>query len=680
MTGNRLQRLSKFPKLGKSNLKYRFALSIPVFLFAVQAIFAQESTNALSWRNNIAYNSYLMREVHQQFDDREKAFTKALSSKKAMEEYRSKSIERYRTIAGTFPDKTDLKVKVTGKKSYQGFSVENILFQSTPGRYVTANLYLPDKKIPSPGILVLAGHGMSGKGSTQKEALILVQNGFVVMAVDPVGQGERVQLLDTEGKAATRGSTTEHTLLNAGANLGGTSVAMIEYWDNHRALDYLETRPEVDKNKLGCIGSSGGGTQTTYMLGLDERIKVAVVCSYVSKRERVLELNGPSDGCQHIPYEGREGLEIGDFLLMFSPKPLLIMSGLYDFVDYVGAQQTFGELKQAYKVLGEEDKVSMFTAESGHGMPKPKREAAASWFRKWLYQDNNPIQEKEIVPIPEKDLLVTKSSQVLTDFQDGISTSSENKLLTEQLAVSRAAFVKNKSDAMRAKVLDLLGIKLSDDKITVESTGTSKQRSHSIYKYQISKKGEMPVPVIVVYPEKVVADGRVKLYLNENGKSEILASDRNLEPFINRGDILVLADLRGFGETADPLEYNDTKYWNKEYRNAMISMHIGRPIMGQRVTDILSVIDFITSDGKLKDHKINMVANGAYGPAAVHAAYLDKRISQTEISRSYKSFEEIVKNPMQRDVYSNVLYGVLKYYDFNDLVYLAGSGRIRFVD
>ena len=679
MTGNRLQRLSKFSRLGKSNLKYRFALSIPVFLFTGQIVFAQESANALSWRNNIAYNSYLMREVHQQFDDREKAFTKALSSGKAMEEYRSKSIERYHAIAGTFPEKTDLKVKVTGKKNYQGFSVENILFQSIPGRYVTANLYLPDKKIPSPGILVMAGHGMSGKGSAQKEALVLVQNGFVVMAVDPVGQGERVQLLD-EGKAATRGSTTEHTLLNAGANLAGTSVAMIEYWDNHCALEYLETRPEVDKNKLGCIGSSGGGTQTTYMLGLDERIKVAVVCSYVSKRERVLELNGPSDGCQHIPYEGREGLEIGDFLLMFSTKPLLIMSGLYDFVDYVGAQQTFNELKQAYKVLGEEDKVSMFTAESGHGMPKFKREAAAGWFRKWLYQDNNPVQENETVSIPEKDLLVTKSGQVLTDFQDGISTSLENKLLTEQMAVSRAAFVKNKSSVVKAKVLDLLGIKLSDDKITVEPTGTYKQRSHSIYKYQISRKGEMPVPVIVVYPEKVAAGGRVTLYLNENGKSEILASDRNLETFINRGDILVLADLRGFGETTDPLEFNDTKYWNKEYRNAMISMHIGRPVMGQRVTDILSITDFIASDSKLKDFKINMVANGAYGPAAVHAAYLDKRISQTEISRSFKSFEEIVKNPMQRDVYSNVLYGVLKYYDLNDLVYLAGSGRIRFVD
>ncbi|TDE18408.1 alpha/beta hydrolase family protein [Dyadobacter psychrotolerans] len=680
MSGNRLSRLSKFSKLGKSFKGYRFALSIPVFLFVHQIVFAQENANALAWRNNIAYNTYLLREVHQQFDDRKKAFSSALSSKKAMEQYRDKSIERYRSIVGSFPAKSDLKVKITGTKNYQGFTVENILFQSTPGRYVTANLYLPDKKGPSPGILILAGHGMSGKGSAQKEALILVQNGFAALTVDPVGQGERVQLLDGEGKAATRGSTTEHTLLNAGANLTGTSVAMIEYWDNHRALDYLETRPEVDKNKLGCIGSSGGGTQTTYMLGLDERIKVAVVCSYVSKRERVLELNGPSDGCQHIPYEGREGLELADFLLMFSPKPLLIMSGLYDFVDYVGAQQTFGELKEAYKVLGEENKVSMFTAESGHGMPRPKREAATSWFRRWFYQDNNPVQEKEMTSIPEKDLLVTNSSQVLTDFQDGISTLLENKLLTEQLATTRSAFVRNEIGIVKAKVLDLLGIKLSEEKITIEQTGTSRQRNFTIHKYQIAKNDEIPIPVVVIYPEKVSVNGKVTLYLNENGKAETLASDRALEPFINRGDILVLADLRGFGETADPLELNDTKYWNKEYRNAMTSMHIGKPVMGQRVTDILSVVDFINSDSKLKDHKINLVANGAYGPAAIHAAYLDKRISQTEISRSFKSFEEIVKNPMQRDVYSNVLYGVLKYYDLKDLVNLTGNGRIRYVD
>jgi len=680
MSGYTFFRLAKTQSLGKSYTGYRIALCIPVFLFMQKIAIAQDNSNALSWRNNIAYNAYLMRQVHQQYADRQTNFTKALSSKKTMEEYRDQSKNRYKKIIGEFPEKSDLKAKVTGKKNFKDFSVENIVFQSVPGRFVTANLYVPAGKGPFPGVLFLAGHGMPGKVSEQKEAIVLAQNGFVVLAVDPVGQGERIQLIDGDGKATTRGSTTEHTLLNVGANLVGTSVAAIEYWDNHRALDYLETRPEVDKSKLGCIGSSGGGTQTTYMLGLDDRIKVAVVCSYVSKRERVLELSGPSDGCQHIPYEGREGLEIGDFLLMISPKPLLIMSGLYDFVDYWGAQQTYSELKQAYQVLGQENKVAMFTAESGHGMPKPKREAAASWFRKWFYNDNVPVLEKENIPIPEQELLATSKGQVLKSFEDVISVALENSKQSEKFSAGRSTFIKGDSAAVKSKVMELLGINISANKIVIEPTGVIKARSHTVFKYQILKKGEMPVPVLVVYPEKIFAGSKAVLFLNENGKAEIMSNEKILETYINRGDILVLADLRGFGETADPMELNDTKYWNREYRNSMICLHIGKPVMGQRVTDINSIVDFIMTDPKFKSLKINLIANGDYGPAAIHAAYLDRRIAETEISGSIKSFEEIVKNPMFRDAYSNVLYGVLKYYDLKDLVLIGGKNRIRFVD
>ena len=655
---------------------YRIAICIPVFLFFQLAAIAQD--NALSWRNNLAYNSYLMREVHAQYANREVKFKSALSSSKAMELYREQRRKSYRSIIGDFPEKTPLNAKVSGTQRHDGFSIEKVIYESVPGRFVSANFYIPGGNGPFPGILLLAGHGMSGKASEQRAALTLVQNGFAVFAVDPVGQGERVQLLDTNGKTATRGSTTEHTLLNAGANLVGTSVAAIEYWDNHRALDYLETRKEVDKNKLGCIGSSGGGTQATYMLGMDDRIKVAVVCSYVSKRERVLELSGPSDGCQHIPYEGREGLEIGDFLLMFSPKPLLIMSGLYDFVDYWGAQQTYQELQAAYKVLGNENKVSMFTVESGHGMPKPKREAATAWFRKWFYQDNQPVSEKAGTPIPEKELWTTASGQVLTNISEAVSTPKENQNISEELARQRSIFLKKDAVTIKSKVNELLGLKPLTDKIVVEATGSISARNHTINKYQILRKGEMPVPVVLVYPENANAKSRVVVLLNENGKSEILSNEKMLEPYINRGDILLLADLRGIGETADPLDLNDTKYWNKEYRNAMISMHAGRPVMGQRVTDIISVMDFVQSDEKLKGRRLNLQANGVYGPAAIHAAYLDSRISTTEISRSFRSFEDMVRYSMQRDVYSNVLYGVLKYYDLKDL--MTGGNRIRFVD
>ena len=97
-------------------------------------------------------------------------------------------------------------------------------------------------------------------------------------------------------------------------------------------------------------------------------------------------------------------------------------------------------------------------------------------------------------------------------------------------------------------------------------------------------------------------------------------------------------------ETTDPAFYTDAKYWNREYRNAMISMHIGRPIMGQRVVDILTLLDFCSEHEFLKGHSVKVFANGIYGPAAIHAAYLDERINSVEITHSVKTWKEYIES------------------------------------
>ncbi len=639
----------------------------------------QGNFNALPWKQNLAYNSYLMRDVHQQYADRQEELGKALQSKETIFKYRNELRERYRTILGNFPEKQNLNAKVLGTSQQKGFRVEKIIFESLPKRYVTANLYLPEGKGPFPASLELCGHGMGGKlGSA--EAVLMALNGIAVLVVDPIGQGERVQLLDENGKPATRGATTEHTLLNAGCNLMGSSLAAWEWWDNHRAVDYLETHPDIDKTRLAAYGSSGGGTQTAYLIGLEDRLKVASICSYFSQRERVLELSGPSDGCQHVPGEGSARIEIADWVVMFAPKPVLIMSGLYDFVDYQGAVEGSHELQKVYGKMDATDAFKLFTAESGHGMPKVKREALATWFRTWLCNDPTPVRETESIRVPDADLLCTSTGQVNTAFSDAVSVMKYNQDLAANLAGERAKFIQQDEAIVREKVLGLLGMSLLQEKIAPEQTGYLKGRTYDIYKYQIVRKGEMPVPCVVVMPENVAPTGKVLLCLNETGKETILNDETRLNNQANQGDILVVADLRGYGETADPSILNDTKYWNSEYRNTMISLHIGKTIVGQRVTDILSLVDFISSDSRFSGHSIKLEASGTYGPVAIHAAYLDNRIAHTEIARSIKLYREFLQNPMQREVYTNVIPGVLNYYDLKDLAEKSGKGRIIFVD
>ena len=639
----------------------------------------QANFNTLTWKQNLAYNSYLIRDVHRQYADRQEELGNALQSKETIFKYRDELRNRYITILGNFPEKQNLNPKVLGTSQQKGFRVEKIIFESLPKRYVTANLYLPEGKGPFPASLELCGHGMGGKlGSA--EAVLMALNGIAVLVVDPIGQGERVQLLDENGKPSTRGATTEHTLLNAGCNLLGSSLAAWEWWDNHRAIDYLETRPDIDKTRLAAYGSSGGGTQTAYLIGLEDRLKVASICSYFSQRERVLELSGPSDGCQHVPGEGSARIEIADWVVMFAPKPVLIMSGLYDFVDYQGAVEGSQELQKVYGKMDATDAFKLFTAESGHGMPKVKREALATWFRTWLCNDSTPVRETESIRVPDADLMCTSTGQVNTAFSDAVSVTKYNQDLAAELAGERAKFMQEDEAIVRQKVLSLLGMGLLQEKIAPEQTGYLKVRTFDIYKYQIVRKGEMPVPCVVVMPENIAPTGKVVLCLNETGKETILNDETILNNLANQGDILVVADLRGYGETSDPSILNDTKYWNSEYRNTMISLHIGKTIVGQRVTDIFSLVDFISADPRFAGHAIKLEASGTYGPVAVHAAYLDNRIARTEIARSVKSYREFLQNPMQRDVYTNVIPGVLNYYDLKDLAEKSGKGRIIFVD
>ncbi len=383
----------------------------------------QKPYHVFDWKAEYTLNTYLLQQVHQQYDARRKSLQQALQSREAMIAYREECRAQYKKLLGELPAKTSLNANVVGVIKQKGYRVERIVYESIPGHHVSSNLYIPEGKGPFPSVLLFCGHEQESKAteSYQKTAILFALHGFVVLVIDPISQGERHQLTDKDAKPVTRGGTTEHTLVNAAANLVGSGAVAYELWDNVRGLDYLVTRSEVDKDRIGCLGNSGGGTQTTYYIAFDDRIKVAAPCSFIARRERNLELMGASDGCQHIPYEGNAQLEISDFLIAFAPKPILILAGRYDFVDYTGAEEVYSELKQVYTVLNEPDKVSLFTVDDGHGISRPKREAAVRWFRKWLYAKDEPVTEGTLPILSQKELNCTASAQVNGDFKNEVN-------------------------------------------------------------------------------------------------------------------------------------------------------------------------------------------------------------------------------------------------------------------
>jgi hypothetical protein len=151
-----------------------------------------------------------------------------------------------------------------------------------------------------------------------------------------------------------------------------------------RGIDYLVSRKDVDASRIGCTGCSGGGTLTTYISVLDDRVKVAAPACYITSWQELLDSIGPQDAEQSFPRFLAEGLNFGDYLEAFAPKPWLTLSTKEDFFPLEGARQTYEEAKRIYALYGAEDRLGWFVGPGGHGTPLPTREAFYAWFVKWL--------------------------------------------------------------------------------------------------------------------------------------------------------------------------------------------------------------------------------------------------------------------------------------------------------
>ncbi|MBV9986106.1 MAG: acetylxylan esterase [Chitinophagaceae bacterium] len=624
---------------------------------------AQKNLNVLDWKAETTLHNYLVQQMHAQYDQRRKKFSDALRSATDMRAYIQTCRRSYLAILGDLPPRTTLNPVVTGTLDQNDYQIQKLLYESFPGHHVTANLYVPKGNGPFPAVLLFCGHEDVAKAteSYQQTAILFARNGYVVLVIDPVSQAERYQLIEN-GKPLTRGGTTEHTLLNEASNLLGESTPKDELLDNVRGLDYLVTRPEVDTARIGCLGNSGGGMQTIYFAGFDRRIKVMAPCSYVATRERTLELTGPADGCAQMPGEGKQELEFADFLLMAAPKPLLILAGRYDFIDYRGAEEAYGELKKAYTVLGKPEQVELFTYDDGHGISKPKREAAVAWFNRWLKHDSRPIHEAPAKLLTAAELQVTVSGQVQSSPPEK-NIPYRNLSLYAGFAANRASFTVTAASAIRKEIATLAGINYNDRQVTVEDKGTAELNGLSFVKRIIRKHNEPPLPALVLFPDTQAR--QVTIWCSDSGKIRSAAQTDALRSLQANGNIVVLCDLRGTGETEDKAEFNDPKYFNREYRNAMLALHIGRPLVGQRATDILSVVDMLHADNKTSALPVSVRASGAAALPALHAALF----SETELSLSgtIRSWKEVLDKPTTRDWYSIVVPGALKYYDLPDL-------------
>jgi hypothetical protein len=287
--------------------------------------------------------------------------------------------ERMLRALGGLPERTPLNARTVGEVDRDGYRIEKVIFESQPRFYVTANLYLPKSgQPPYPAILYPLGHELGAKANAtwQQNLATLARKGYVAIAWDTLGQGERIQQFDEDFEdAKLRASTTEHTVIGIQCLLTGQHIARYTIWDATRALDYLLSRKEVDPKRVAATGNSGGGTHTAYMAALDDRIQVAAPSCYITSWHWMLKTLGPQDAEQVFPNWLKDGLDYPDFVYAFAPKPYRVLSAIRDFFPIDGARESFREAQEVYAALDAAGKISMVEADDGHGYSHPRRMA-----------------------------------------------------------------------------------------------------------------------------------------------------------------------------------------------------------------------------------------------------------------------------------------------------------------
>jgi len=583
--------------------------------------------------------------------------------------YQARLREKFLDAIGGLPERTPLNAETTGTIRREGYRVEKVIFESQPKHFVTALLFLPDsygKMPPCPGVLVPCGHSKNGKGHDAYQAMgaLLALNGMVALVFDPIDQGERSQYLGKGGWPDLWG-TEAHSLLGVACTLLGRNTARFEIWDAMRAIDYLQSRPEVDPKRIGCTGNSGGGTQTSYMMALDDRIRAAAPSCYLCGFPALLHTIGPQDAEQDIFGQLAFGMDHADYIMMRAPRPVLMCVATKDFFDIHGAWETFRYAKRLYTRVGLPERVDILENDAGHNYDKPQRQGVARWMSRWLLDKDLPITEPAIKLLSEPELQCTPQGQVML-LAGARSTYDLNEDYEKQLAARRAEKWKTGDRTqLLAKVRQLAVIRRPEDlpKLKTEEFGAVQRTGYRIQRIMLKPEDGIVLPALYFTPDKPRA-GQVAVFLHEDGKAADAGPGGAIEHLVQEGITVLALDLPGVGQTKAASESGD----------GYMAYLLGRSCVGLQAESILIAAQYLKEVTFPGPAEIDLMAVGHAGIPALHAAALEPdRFHSVKLSRIPHSWSAVIHERLAKLPITDVVHGALLDYDLPDLAATLGA-------
>lgn len=533
-----------------------------------------------------------------------------------------------------------------------GYRVQHLLIESRPGMHVTAHLYLPGSTSatePVPGILVACGHSREGKATElyQRGAATLATHGMAALCFDPLDQGERIQARRPDG-AERRWGTSAHNVSGAQALLVGWSQAGLEAWDAVRCVDVLAAHPEVDAERLGVCGNSGGGTQSAQVFAIDERLKAAAPSCYITSLAHIARTIGPQDAEQNLLGQVAHGLDHADYLAVRAPAPALVCAAERDFFPIDGTREAVAAARGVYAVLGAADAVDLATVDAGHGWHPPLIEATTAWMARWLAGREIDAHCVAEPPMTADEARVTPTGQVL----DLEGERSVLDVIAAKAAATPPGSARERVERARA----LCGVR-PIDRIPGAAIEGDAGRIRVVLDDGMQlpasrRDGGTGAPVLVV------------------GAGAWSVPDAAREAFGDR-EVLWVDPLAVADAAPDERAYYGA--FGPAARDAAYGILLGRPLLGRQVEQILAVARLCGGDGR---GPVDLVAAGPAALAALHAAAFEPELfGAVDVTPGIVSWRELLGETPDTSLLAFVVPGALTAYDLSDLRVVADARR-----
>ncbi|MGD9613401.1 MAG: alpha/beta hydrolase [Kiritimatiellia bacterium] len=556
------------------------------------------------------------------------------------------------------PERTPLRARITGTIERPAYRIEKIVFESRPGLFVTANLYLPrERSGPVPAIVYLNGHWPTLDGAKtgyQDRYLWYPANGFALLVVDPLGYGEIPGIHPGTNK------------LNRWDWISrGYTPAGVEVWNAIRALDYLETRPEVDSARIGATGISGGGVMTQYWAALDERVAVAAPsCSTFTIGDQVAnDLVLHQCDCTYYPNVHR--LDFPEVLALIAPRPLLILGGRKDMLfPPAGFRAAFRKTQRIYGLYEPSvpggSRIRLVESNAGHTDPPHFLAETRQWMCRWLLgREDVPAAQTGAVPPPE-------APETLRCL-DACPPSARNSRIHDEWIARPAGAVPATpaaADRRKAELLEVLRTQVLAEPVReavpfrtrrLAAGGGRAGQFAAFGEYEFDVEPAVPVKISLLMPDRAAKTNPLVIWVRSPGEPVLFPDLDEFFPLLRTHALAILTP-----------RFSERPLTGREHaaieRTAVLT---GRSLAALRTWDVRRALAWVVRDRGLAPAEIATYGRGEAGIAGLYAALLEPGIGHV-----------VLRDPPVSHLDAAALPTILRHADVDEMLGLLAPRRV----